>query len=213
MMKRLTGYLVLAALAFGALVPASALAVKEVVVPPGNAGVNQYTQTVPTAGGNAVVKHHAAKSPKKVLGKGAEELEAEGPEGKAAAELAAQGAAPVAGATEEAAPEPKPKPKHKKKAAGKGHGKGKKHESGAAAGNSQGGGNGGGKPAQNGEATTTGEAVAPQSDGGSSGLGKIVDQVTGSGSSGELGLWMPLVLLAGLAWFVVYTWRRRGHSS
>jgi hypothetical protein len=222
-MKRLTGYSALLALLLSALVPASALAVKEVVVPPGNAGVNQYTQTVPTAGGNAVVKDQEEKSaakPKQVLGdKGAAELEAKGAEGKAAAELAAEGAQPVETAPETAPVEEEAAEGHHKGGAaghdggkGGGHGKGQNAGGGKSqangGGDKAGGGKGAGEPAQ-----VTVEAQAPLSDGSSSGIGKIVDQVTGSGSSGELGLWMPIALLVGLAWCVVYTWRRRGHTS
>jgi len=74
--------------------PASAAA--ETVVPPGNGAVNQYTQTFPTPGGKATVEGDSVSSPSRTLGKRqTRELEAEGPEGVAAANLAAE-TAPVA---------------------------------------------------------------------------------------------------------------------
>jgi len=70
------------------LCPAAAMAQR--LVPPGNSGVNQYTETFPTAGGDAVAGDGGKRSPKKVLGaKNARRLEEAGPEGRAAAALVA----------------------------------------------------------------------------------------------------------------------------
>jgi len=58
------------------------------VVPPGNSGVNQYTETYPSSGGEAT--GGGGRSPSSALGgRNAHRLEALGPEGKAAASLAA----------------------------------------------------------------------------------------------------------------------------
>ena len=89
----LTGALVV----FFAL-PSSALAGQ--VVPPGNSAVTQYTQTFPTAGGNAELNETLngdgaapKKSPEKVLGhKTSSELESHGSEGEKVAEIAAESA-------------------------------------------------------------------------------------------------------------------------
>ncbi len=84
---RPTAFLAAAALAF----PAVGLAATHHVLPPGNSGANQYTETLPGAGGN--VPSGEAKGgglPAKSLGSAnAAQLEALGPEGRAAAQLAA----------------------------------------------------------------------------------------------------------------------------
>ena len=47
---------------------------------------------------------------------------------------------------------------------------------------------------------------------GSSGLGEVIGQATGSSSSGQLGLLLPLLILAVATWAVAYVLRqRRGH--
>src|SRR5215213_9066338 len=68
-------------------IPETAVAAE--VIPPDNSAVNQYTETWPTSGGNAK-SDGKPTSPKKVLGKGrAKRLEALGPDGQSAAEVAA----------------------------------------------------------------------------------------------------------------------------
>jgi hypothetical protein len=48
---------------------------------------------------------------------------------------------------------------------------------------------------------------------GSSGLGEILRQATGSTSSGEMGLLLPLLILGALAWSVAYALGRRRHGA
>lgn len=191
-MRKLTRYLLVGAAAI-AFAPTHALAAE--VVPPGNSGVNQYTETVPTAGGNVAIKHQGIRQPKQALGKEqARKLEEKGPEGKAAAELAATGSAPAGAGGGDTTPAP----------AGKGGGgkEGGDEERPVAAGGGSGGSSGGSNTGRPGR-TTAGPAV-----GGPSGLGQVVGQATGS-SSGELGPLMPIVLLAALAWCAAFAWRRR----
>jgi hypothetical protein len=79
------------------LAPVASAAAAPPLVPPGVSGANQYTETLPGPGGNEPTGGGAAHNPKsaaKALGEGnAQRLEALGPEGRAAARLATQGAA------------------------------------------------------------------------------------------------------------------------
>jgi hypothetical protein len=77
-------------------------------VPPENSAATQYTESFPTAGGDKESGKggkQAHRSPDQVLGKhNAEQLEAQGPQGEAAAEVAAETApltssAPTSGST------------------------------------------------------------------------------------------------------------------
>lgn len=52
---------------------------------------------------------------------------------------------------------------------------------------------------------------SPGVPGGSSGFGEVIGQATGSSSSGELGLLMPIVIVAAITSSLVYLWRRRRH--
>jgi len=62
----------------------------EQLLPPGNSAANQYTEAYPTSGGDASVRGAQPRSPAKALGaKNARRLERLGPEGRAAADLAA----------------------------------------------------------------------------------------------------------------------------
>jgi cobalamin biosynthesis Mg chelatase CobN len=53
-----------------------------------------------------------------------------------------------------------------------------------------------------------GDASLRGSDG-SSGLGEILAQATGTASSGTLGVFLPLIIAATLVWSVAFLWRRR----
>lgn len=80
----------------GLLLPVASVTAAPHLVPPGVSGASQYTETLPGPGGNEPTSGaggHNPKSTAKALGKGdAQRLEALGPEGRAAAQLATQGA-------------------------------------------------------------------------------------------------------------------------
>lgn len=176
-----------------AILALPSVAVGETVVPPGNSAATQYTETFPTAGGNTKVNgslgggggssHSGGRSPAKVLGSNtAEELESHGAEGRTVAALAAESAA---GGEEEG-----------------GGGK----QNGTGGGGSSGGGSGNGgtpKAADGGNGSLASEAPA-----GSSGFSEVLSHATGS-SSGEMGIFLPLVLLAAPLCALAYAWRRR----
>jgi hypothetical protein len=134
--------------------PAGATAQK--LVPPGDSALNQYKETLPGPAGNVLREANAPhSSPAKALGKrNAEKLSELGPEGRAAAELAAA-TAPARHSVV-------------------------KHGGGARAGGS-----------------------------GSSALGEVLGQATGTSSSGEMGLAFPLVLLATVLGAIAYAVSRR----
>lgn len=137
--------------------PGTASAVKR--VPPGLSAANQYTETLPAPGGNVPSQDAGddGRTPDEVLGDdNAERLEALGPEGRAAAELAAATAPQPAG----------------QRAPGRG----------------------------------TGDGGLP---GGSSGLGEVLRQVTGTSGSGGMGLLLPLAIVAALAGSLVFLAIRR----
>lgn len=189
------------------------------VVPPGNSAATQYTQVFPTAGGNVAVGNSIGeaggggeKHPSKVIGKKTtRELESKGPEGAAAAQLAAESAPEVAS-------EPEASGTGESSSGG---GRGSGDQAGAKGGGSHRGGaeqggnanDGGGKGgAGNGPATTTtGTAAAAAAGSGSSGFSEVLGQATGA-SSGPMGIFLPLVLLAALVLALVYAWRHRQHE-
>jgi hypothetical protein len=189
--------LVLVTVLVAALLAAPA-AIGAPIVPPGNSAVNQYTQTIPTSRGNKEVRQKGHRSPSKTLGKKAShKLQKQGKDGKAAAELAAAGT-PAA-------------------AAGGGSGSG----GGGGAGNGgpggsngspQGGGAQGGAGAGAGAQGLTGAAAAKavaDADDGKSGFNQVVRELTGTSSSGDLGLMLPLAIIAAAVWCGAYFWRHR----
>jgi hypothetical protein len=171
-------------------------AAAEPVVPAGNSAVTQYTEQFPTAGGNTKSNASIGGSgkPSKVLGKGnAQKLESKGPVGEEVATLAAE-TAPVS-----ATPS----------AGGSGHSAHNAHDARHA----------GGKPAGNtgaGEGAGSGPrpagSTAPDTTSGSSGLGEVIGQATGS-SDGELGLFLPLILVGTVLWSLYYLRRERRQVS
>jgi hypothetical protein len=188
MRKLFPSYAILAAAAVVALaLPGFAAA--ESVVPPGNSAATQYTETFPTSGGNVETNEGISgeRSPHRTLPKQtAEALEDEGPEGRAAAQLAADTAPTSAGDSE----------------AGSAAGGGAGSDGGGDANQGQGQGQGGSQ----GAVETVVEVPS-----GSSGFGEVVSHLTGS-DAGEMGALLPLFLLAALIWAGA-TARRRHQTS
>lgn len=168
----------------------------EYYVPPSNSAATQYTESFPTAGGDRNAENGAAKnhhSPSKVLGsRNVQRLESQGPEGHAVAEIAAETAPAESVVTTQASEGPKGNAGHNP---AKPQAKSKPDHV---------------KPAN----TPQQPAREPQSLGsvepsGSSGLGEVIGQATGSSSSGGLGLLLPLVLIGTVAWSVAYLSSKR----
>jgi hypothetical protein len=167
-MKLLQAQLVSIAAA-AVLAPASPAATQP-VVPPGNSAVNQYTETFPTARGDATTKRgkrgHRERSPAKVLGsRNAHRLESQGPQGRELAAVVAATAPTVARSDGDGVA-------------------GTSHRDGSA-------------------------SRAQGEDDGSSALGEVIAQATGSSDSGGMGIALPLLILAAFVGFAVYLWRRR----
>jgi len=185
------GLLLATAIALVAASPAAAE--EEPLVPPGNSAVNQYTEGFPTAGGEKEAHNQGGRnvSPGNVLGaKNASRLEKQGPAGHAAAELAAE-TAPNAIAAGPSAGNPR--------------------GSGIAAGAPSGS---GGEPSGRGAATAPSPPSAPSpaaatQANGSSGLSEVLSRATGSSSEGGMGLFLPLLILAAIAWALAYLARQR----
>jgi hypothetical protein len=174
------------------------LAAAETVVPPGNSAVIQYTEVIPSAGGG--VKSGGSidapeATPAKVLGKHkAQQLESKGSVGHEVADLVAETAPTTTAAqTGGGSAQAKPAKHHKKGKGEKQSGKGEGEKSGAAPAG------GGSEPPQS-STDTSGS--------GSSGLGEILAQATGS-SSGNLGLFLPLIIIGTVIWSVTYATRQR----
>ena len=174
----------------------SAVAAAETVVPPGNSAATQYTEGFPTSGGNAKANSgiDGDASPAKVLGSGnAKKLESKGQVGHEVADLAAETApAPV---SSEPASKPHPKKGHHAQAG-----------SGGGNGNGGSGGAGSGKSQSGGGAQSAGGGVS--AGGGSSGFSEVLSQATGS-SSGQLGLFLPLIIIGTVIWSLNFLWRQR----
>jgi hypothetical protein len=186
-----------AAMALAAL-PASAAA--EAYVPPGNSAATQYTEAVPTVGGPKSTnnsKHGQSRSPGKVLGAHkTAKLDAHGPQGKAAAEVAALTAPSTVAASHETT-------------AGPGHGNPAQQGGQAGSGGVQAGnGSNAGGPSQSANSASPAHP-AQAGTGGSSGVGEVIGQATGSSSSGRLGLWLPLLIAAVVIWSGAYLLRRQ----
>lgn len=174
----------------------SASAAAETVVPPGNSAATQYTQAFPTSSGNAKANSgiNGDSSPAKVLGSGnAKKLDSKGQVGQEVATLAAETA--PAQSSDEKSQAPKPVKQrgvhrhHHRRAAGA---TGSGNDSSAS---------GSGK-------TAAKEASGSVGGSGSSGLGEVLAQATGS-SSGQLGLFLPLIILGTVLWSFNYLRRQR----
>jgi cobalamin biosynthesis Mg chelatase CobN len=164
------------------------------LVPPGNSAANQYTETFPTTGGNAEAKGKKA-APGAVLGAGnAKKLDSKGKEGREAAAVVAATAPPTQTGGS---------------AGGAGSAPGGQGDTPAGNGSANGqpsrGGSGGAGDASH---TSSASTTTADSDG-SSGLGEVLGQATGSSSSGGIGFLLPLIVLASVVWAVAFFLRRR----
>ena len=175
----------------------------EYFIPPGNSAANQYTESVPTAGGHRDVQKEGKSkpSPAKVLGKdNAKRLQDQGEQGRKAAAVAAATA-------------PSPVVTESTESEGEGAAAGGAGDDGNGGGG-QGGSIGAGHPANPvgaGNGTPQGRGGAAEVSG-SSGLGEVLGQATGS-SSGQMGLLLPLLLIAALVWAVLAFRKQRSSTA
>jgi hypothetical protein len=170
------------------------------VVPPENSAATQYTEAIPTGGGHQDTDkagNGKKRSPAAVLGSHkAKKLEAQGREGREVAEIVAE-TAPETSALAAEAPAPEPSPEA------------------APAPDASGGDNASLKagvgPAKAVDVPGESELAVHRLDipSGSSGLGEVLAQATGSSSTGQLGLLLPLLILATILWSLVYLRRQR----
>jgi hypothetical protein len=185
-------------IAFAAFAP---LAAADTVVPPGNSAATQYTETFPTSNGEADVNKEIDGShvqASKVIGKdNAKNLENHGADGEAVAVITAATAPHPVVADEPQSPPPSTENgrskagSHDAGAGGKGNGKGK-----------------GPRQQPQAEAEPAPRSVAVSQPSGSSGFGEVLGQMTGA-SSGQLGLLLPLLIIATVIWSFNYAWRHR----
>jgi hypothetical protein len=162
------------------------------VIPPGNSAANQYTEAFPTTGGSTPTGGKGHTTPAKALGaKNAKRLEAQGAEGRAAAEVAAA-TAPVV------------------RPGGSSPARGSSLLHGTARSGTQ-------PTTSAGQSSTRVSGHPPRgssgASGGSSGVGEVLAQATGSSSSGRLGLFLPLLIAAAIVWSVAYAFRRRRRTG
>jgi hypothetical protein len=172
------------------------VALAEYYVPPSNSAATQYTEAFPTAGGQKQVgKGGHRGGPSAVLGsRNAHRLDAHGPEGQATAEVAAETAPTTSESASVEAQQP----------GDEGHEPAGNGGAGAATEQATGGG-----PQGDAANRPVGEAPGLSATAGSSGLGSVFSQATGTSSSGDLGILLPLAILAALAWSIAYAVRRR----
>ncbi len=198
-MKALTTAIGLAAALALALPAAAPGAETESVVPPENSAATQYTEAIPTAGGDREARggDGRKRSPAKVLGAAnAKELESKGQAGREVARVTAETAPPTSAPAEQA-PAEAPSDDTDGQSGGGGPAK-------------PGGGDSGG-PAQPSRPEAAGNRPQASTElpSGSSGLGEVLAEATGSSSSGDLGPLLPLAILAAIAWALAYFWRQR----
>lgn len=180
-LKSATGLLAVLALA---AVPSIAAAE---VVPPGNSAATQYTEAYPTAGGPAKTGSSKRRlTPSQVLGaRNAERLEARGPQGEAAAVLAAATAPPAAAGADTTGAEANRDSAEGRRAA---------------------------PPSTDGGKPTTASGSDGAKATASSGFEEVIAGATGTSSSGALSPLLLLLLVGVVAWSALYVLRRRGKS-
>lgn len=201
MKARKTAIVFFVAALLPALPQAALGAEAESVVPPENSAATQYTEALPTAGGDKQAGGGGKKpTPAKVLGaKNAKELESHGQAGREVARVAAETAPPSA-APAEAAPASTP-----------GDGGDDNRSSGTGSATPGDGDSGGaaGQPKRPEAPPSQAAKESTELPSGSSGLGEILAEATGSSSSGGLGALLPLAILAAIAWSLAFLWRQR----
>lgn len=193
-----------ALLAVVALCACPGIASAASLVPPGNSAANQYTETFPTTGGNAEAggKGKGKATPGDVLGEGnSKKLDSKGKQGReTAAVVAATAPPPVAGSATD------------------GENAGDDSVAAGSGGTKGSGGSGGKQGDGAGSATNGGGSGSASTDvvadaEGSSGLGEVLGQATGSSSSGGIGLLLPLIVLASVVWALAFFLRRRRRTA
>lgn len=185
----------LAAIAIFAF-PSAAMA--EELIPPGNSAVNQYTETFPTSGGDKEAEHGKKRpKPATVLGsRNAKKLAEQGPEGRKVATVAVATAPSTAVTVEE---EETDSTGEAAAAGGRGGDGGDRGKNAASA----------PEQAQIAPAKALRKTPGSSDPDGSSGFGEVLAQATGTSSSGELGLLLPLAIVAALIWAVAMRRRTR----
>ncbi|MGD9737539.1 MAG: hypothetical protein AB7V58_18305 [Solirubrobacterales bacterium] len=181
------------------------------IVPPGNSAAAQYTETIPTSQGEQNAQGPKQQvNPNDVIGsKNTKKLEEQGPEGAAVAEFTAETAPTTGSGGEESSADGKAETENgggkPKGSGGGGNGTGSGSKSQEAGGEE-------GSTAGSGAAAGNGSGSGPSAGGpgpsGSSAVGEVASQATGV-SSGALGLWLPIVLVAVVLWAALMVWRRR----
>ncbi len=184
------------AVAIALLAAPSGASATEALVPPGNSAATQYTEAIPTGGGEKSTEgtgHKRPRSPQQTLGaKNTKRLESQGAVGRATAELATE-TAPSAGPPPAAQPRANASP----------HSGGKPAPGGA----KRPGDGAGHAPPEPGASPTAKPPAATTS--GSSGLGSVLAAATGTSSSGQIGALLPLALLATMLWAIYWLARQR----
>lgn len=213
-MKDRRQILAIAAASAVAALALPAVAAAEYYVPPANSAANQYTESFPGAGGESHGKGKKV-TPGTALGAGnAEKLEKKGAAGKATAEIAAETAPPQLVDDGSSDSDDTGKAGDRGQSGGKddGTGGGQDESEGGSGATGTGGSNGG----SSGGGGGNGAAANVDQPQGSSGLGQVLGQATGV-NDGNLGLWLPLVIVLTLIGSIAYWVRARnaqpGHRA
>ncbi|HEX3730041.1 MAG TPA: hypothetical protein VHV47_09565 [Opitutaceae bacterium] len=191
----------LAAVAALLTLPSAALA-GEYFIPEGNSAVTQYTESIPSAGGEKGGHDKQASAGNTIGSKNAKKLEAAGPEGHAAAQVAVE-TAPVAPPQPAAKTpsNPESSPAHARH-----------HQSGGSA-NSNPSGGSGSDPSGSHQASPQEQKAAARSTAPGSAAGEVAAKVLGGNSPGQFGILLPLILLGALVGAIAYRLKHRGEPA
>jgi hypothetical protein len=196
------GLCIAAAIATSTLAATAHAASTPAVVPPENSAAAQYTEAVPTAGGDKPTGGGAGghRSPAKILGShNAHKLNAQGKSGHEVAEVVAATAPETSPGEPQVAAGASPS---ETSASARGGAGATRHTHGEHA-----------------KGQSVGSGPAPQKvpltelPNGSSGLGEVLAAATGSTSEGQLGALLPLAIAASIAWSLTYLWRQRRRTG